>query len=258
MRKYLEGALAVVGFIAAMFTAQTASSDTKPDRAVTCFKAPKNSDIGALAIDACTSMIQSGQLTGTALAWPYNSRGVAYTFTGEFNLAIRDFDQAIRLKPEFAIAFFNRGRVYDQMNDMTARAIQDYDRAIQLKPDYAAAFYRRGGVYTSLGQKQAEAFRLRLTAQDSSLSQYKLAIQDFDQAILLNPDYVDALRARGLCYADLGENVRAIEDEDRVLQLKPDDAGALGIRGLAKLAAGDTAGGSADITRLKALSHDGH
>ena len=53
------------------------------------------------------------------------------------------FDQAIRLNPNFALAFYNRGNAYDGKGQPD-RAIGDYDQAIRLNPNYAKAFNNRG------------------------------------------------------------------------------------------------------------------
>jgi tetratricopeptide (TPR) repeat protein len=56
-----------------------------------------------LGIAACTRQIQSGRYEN--LAWLYNNRGSAYSAKGEHYRAIQDFDEAIRLDPEFANAY---------------------------------------------------------------------------------------------------------------------------------------------------------
>lgn len=50
------------------------------------------------------------------------------------------YDQAIRLNPDFADAFFHRGTARKTNGDL-AGAHQDYDEAIRLEPKYAKAFY---------------------------------------------------------------------------------------------------------------------
>jgi len=52
---------------------------------------------------------------------------------------LRDYTEAIRLKPDFAIAFHNRGLARRAKSDVES-ALQDYNEAIRLKPDYADAF----------------------------------------------------------------------------------------------------------------------
>jgi tetratricopeptide (TPR) repeat protein len=57
--------------------------------------------------------------------------------------AIEDLDQAIRLNPNYALAFSSRGLAYARKGQPD-RAIQDYDQAIRLNPKYADAFSNRG------------------------------------------------------------------------------------------------------------------
>jgi S1-C subfamily serine protease len=93
----------------------------------------------------------------------YNNRGRARQNLQDYQGAIKDYDQSIRFKPSFPAAFFNRGRVRAELRDYRG-SIADYDQAIRIKPDYAMAYAGRG-----------EA-RLRL-------QEYQGAITDFDQAI---------------------------------------------------------------------------
>ncbi|MBN1694163.1 tetratricopeptide repeat protein [candidate division WOR-3 bacterium] len=50
--------------------------------------------------------------------------------------AIRDFDKAIQLNPEYVDAYYYRGNAYRSKGDY-AKAIQDYDKAIELNPESA-------------------------------------------------------------------------------------------------------------------------
>jgi len=52
----------------------------------------------AARIDGCTALIASSQGTA-ALAIAHNNRGNAYTANGDFDRAIPDFDQSIKLDP---------------------------------------------------------------------------------------------------------------------------------------------------------------
>ena len=57
--------------------------------------------------------------------------------------AVLRYDQAIYLKPDYTIAYNNRGLAKNYLEQYDA-AIADYDRAIRLKPDFAEAYYNRG------------------------------------------------------------------------------------------------------------------
>ena len=63
---------------------------------------------------------------------------------------------AIRLDPDDALAYNNRGNAYYYLGEYQ-RAIQDYDKAIQLDPDYANAYQGRGLAYHYLGEYTKQA-----------------------------------------------------------------------------------------------------
>jgi len=87
----------------------------------------------------CTAVIKAGEWIIAQLVAAYNNRGVALRPNGELDRAIEDYDQAIRLMPDYYVAINNRGVALMARGELD-RAIADFDRVIQLKPDYLAAF----------------------------------------------------------------------------------------------------------------------
>jgi tetratricopeptide (TPR) repeat protein len=83
---------------------------------------------------------QTGALQNATI---YNQRGLAKENKGDFDGAMAEFNQAIRLNPKNAIAYFNRGRVKETEGDLDG-AIADFTQAIGFNPRYAAAFKNRG------------------------------------------------------------------------------------------------------------------
>ncbi|MBM3150059.1 MAG: tetratricopeptide repeat protein, partial [Chloroflexi bacterium] len=55
---------------------------------------------------------------------------------GKLDLAISDFNKAIELRPNYALAYFNRG-ITLQLKGDTMAAIADYNKAIQLSDNVA-------------------------------------------------------------------------------------------------------------------------
>ena len=75
--------------------------------------------------------------------------------------AIAYFDQAIKVSPQFAPAYNNRGRAYHLQRELN-RAIADFDKAIEFDPGYADAYENRAGARQDGGQGElAEADRAR-------------------------------------------------------------------------------------------------
>ncbi|HQI71868.1 MAG TPA: tetratricopeptide repeat protein [Smithella sp.] len=70
------------------------------------------------------------------------------------------------------------------------------------------------------------------------LGSYQQAIDDYNQVIRLKPDYADAYNNRGLAYGKLGQYQQAIADFNEAIRLKPNYAGAFNNRGLAYLLQG--------------------
>jgi len=69
---------------------------------------------------------------------------------------LRCYSEAIRLQPDFAQAFYNRGVVRDKKGDMRD-ALRDYTEAIRLDPADPDAFYNRGDARKIKGDKEGAA-----------------------------------------------------------------------------------------------------
>jgi lipoprotein NlpI len=172
-----------------------------------------------LALAHCTRALESGQLSDAGRALTLNNRGNAHQNKRDFDRAVQDYDEAIRLDPDSALAYNNRGSAYQHRGDYD-RAIQDYDRAIKLDSGSALAFNNRG---------RAHHFR----------ENYAQAIKDYDEAIDLNPDYALAFYNRGLARFDQGLYIGSVPDFVRALSLDPANPyRAIGLY-IAKARAGD-------------------
>jgi tetratricopeptide (TPR) repeat protein len=209
-------------------------------------------DIDADAsISACTALI--GSATGDTLAKAFTYRGFSYLKKNRYELAIEDFNQAIRLNPDNAWALANRGNAYFNLRQ-PERALEDYDQALKLNPvGYATLFYGRGAIYRGRGEPGRaitqfnEAIRLKPDFPEAlngrgmayfDNGQFGLAIGDYGQALRFRQDYLSALQNRGNAYAAKGQYDRAIEDYDKAIGLQAVPA-AFSKRGIAYRAKGD-------------------
>jgi tetratricopeptide (TPR) repeat protein len=94
-------------------------------------------------------------------------RGVDAASTGDSDQALADFNEAVRLKPDNAEAYMNRGNIHSSIGNPD-QAMADYNKAISLRPDFAAAYVNRGNLY----EKQKD---------------YAHARKDWEQALHLDP-----------------------------------------------------------------------
>jgi tetratricopeptide (TPR) repeat protein len=72
------------------------------------------------------------------------------------------------------------------------------------------------------------------------------AIQDFDRAISLDPNYANAFNGRGVAYQAKGDNDRAIQDYGQAIRLDPGNANALNGRCWLRAASGQLQAALAD------------
>ncbi|MCH8008749.1 MAG: fused MFS/spermidine synthase [Chloroflexi bacterium] len=115
-------------------------------------------------------------------------------------------------------------------------ALEEYTLAIELT-DFAQAHNNRGAVYARIGQAER-------------------AIQDYHEAVRLEPQYALAYFNRGAAYLDLGQFQRAIDDLDEATRLDTGLAGAYASRAVAYTALGEDAQAAADIDRALELGFD--
>jgi uncharacterized caspase-like protein/Tfp pilus assembly protein PilF len=135
------------------------------------------------------------------LARAFWGRGISYTWKDDDTRAIADFDEAIRLNPKLAGVFFERGKAHARKGD-DARAIADLDEALRIDPKFTGAFFERGKAHARKGDDAR-------------------AIADLDEAIRLNSKLADAFIERGNAYSRKGASSQALEDYRRALELDP-------------------------------------
>ncbi len=140
----------------------------------------------------------------------------------------------------------DRGMTYLEQGDYR-KAIDAFDEAIGLDPRDAIAYYNRGVAYYSLDRSEQVRGGLDL---------YQLAIQDFNDAIRLNPQ-ADAYYSRGVAYRKLGQFERAIEDFDEAIRLNPQYAEAYYNRGGVYGVIGKSIEAELDLAKAKELGIGG-
>jgi tetratricopeptide (TPR) repeat protein len=164
---------------------------------------------GEIAIEACSRAIKSGRYKGHDLARQYMYRGVERSLKKDYELALADYGEALRIDKKYADAFFNRCVLYNVKEDYD-RALADCSQAVKLGPSpdaTAPTSERRLANDHARSDYSSERGFAYLKKND-----YDRAIIDLDNAIRLNPDNGRALKSRGLAYQAKGETARADAD----------------------------------------------
>jgi tetratricopeptide (TPR) repeat protein len=186
-------------------------------------------------ISACSALIESGaQQHGLA----YQQRAFLRMQAGDYDGALSDFNDAIRLEPT-AWSYIGRADVWQLTNDRD-RAIADFSEAIRLEPGNVRAFSGRAAnwvVKKEFDRAIADFDKvIRLQPKDASLrvdrgdvwqrkGDLDRAIADYDEALRLDPKSLQGLAARGLAWREKGDLDRAMADFDEAVRAAPDWAG---------------------------------
>src|SRR5262249_853252 len=116
---------------------------------------------------------------------------------GDFDKATKDNDEAIRLDPEYMVAYYHRGIAWQRKGGYD-RAINDFNEAIRLDPEYVHAYNRCATVW--------------LAKKD-----YGEAIHTYEQAIRLVPDHPHAYGGLALLLATCPEST--VRDGKRAIRM---------------------------------------
>jgi tetratricopeptide (TPR) repeat protein len=169
-------------------------------------------------------------------------RGIRFASKGEYQKAIADFTEALKLDQEMSKAYLLRGRAYcaiasnvividkkfervhvlsnagRQLKKEEQRAyeqaITDFTETIRLDENNVVAYLDRGVTYAQKGD-------------------YDKAIADFTEAIRLDPNFAVAYNDRGCAYDEKKDHDKAITDYTEAIRLNPNYALAYYNRGCA-------------------------
>lgn len=96
--------------------------------------------------EACDRLIKGGRLSGLDLAVAYFGRAWMQQLANQWDAAIADYSEAIKLNPNHYIAHNGRGWMYIQRGELD-KALADFDRSIEInRPNNALAFANRAEV----------------------------------------------------------------------------------------------------------------
>jgi tetratricopeptide (TPR) repeat protein len=150
-------------------------------------------------------------------------------------------EEAIRLKPDYAMAWHNRALAYSHLG-RPDKAVGDFSRALELRPKWGQAYVLRGREYLVLRQRDkaradfATAVKLMPLCAFRGyawlkLGQSKKALADYAKVVEREPGNADAWCGLGLAYGNLRQHQKAVDASSEAIQIDPDYAMAWYCRG---------------------------
>ena len=183
----------------------------------------------------------------------------------DFKTAIEFYDAAIRLKPEFPEAEFQRALAL-LFSNRKDEALKGFNRAVELRPDWAFAYARFGSqLSTYLNDPRngepilRKAIELEPDNEEAlvALADVRAAAGDRNEALVLSRRATSSKQAtaatwrkRAFIEVGAGDPVAALASLDRALTLEPDNLGAIDQRAKLLLDLGDKARAIEDIRVL--------
>jgi tetratricopeptide (TPR) repeat protein len=218
---------------------------------------------------ACTELLDSGELADADKAAAHANRGAAHYEAGDVTAALRDYEASLRIEPNMPLAIMGRAGILIDSGQLDAA--EPLVQQLIESGEYAAqASYYAGNIALARGQSDAAiAAYDRAIAADGRhafayanrgaakqrLENYAGAIEDYDAAVRINPQLPQAYA--GLCWSRV-----LMEDGDQAQARSAADAAAAGdprnvqgqlCRGLLQLRAGEWADAQASYEAALAV-----
>lgn len=195
-------------------------------------------------------------------------RGVVRERVGRVSDAVADFNQAIKLFPEFPVVYNNRGSLLVRIGAHN-EALKDFNRALSLAPGYAAAYSNRAGALVQLNQlddavdSYTAAIRLTPAIVEPlagragayiALQRPRAALRDLTRAIATDARFSLGYRQRADAYLALDEFGAAAADLSRAIAFDPVNAEYYLSRGKAYMRGRDPAAAMRDFSKAIELT----
>lgn len=183
------------------------------------------------------SLVSTPSQTGATASGP-SQAPAPQTLSAEAKTRLAPLDEAIKNNPQSAEAYARRGTVYYELN-RSDDAIRDLNQAIKLDPGYAGAYFILGAVYyyqKADFDRSIENFNKLLELQPGHVNGYSgrgqaharkgdvdKAIADFtthinlSEDIRVKPNVASVYLARAQAYQRKGDKDKAIADYKTIL-----------------------------------------
>ncbi len=142
--------------------------------------------------------------------YAYHNRGRVYYKEGEKNNALKDYDEAIRLKPDYANSYLGKGNFYNDRGEKGDKknALENYKKAIEFG-------HKTANIYVSVGD---------IYYYDNELKDDDKALSNYNEAVTLGYKNTNTYQIMGSIYYNKGNYNKALESYKKVIDLDSKNA----------------------------------
>jgi len=170
----------------------------------------------------------------------FNIRGACYAALGKLEDAVKNYESALAIKPDYSDVSYNLGNVLKDLGQLEDAA-ESYEKTLAIEPLYLAAQFNLGVTFQELGRLNdaAEQYekalnikpdnieaRINLGYIYQTLGELEDAIYQYQSILAIDSENEEALNNLGAVYRDLGHSDKAISYYKKALEVNPVFAGA--------------------------------
>jgi tetratricopeptide (TPR) repeat protein len=137
------------GLIAGLTVAASIAAASSADDTLDCFSADNDR-----RIIGCTALIERRDTSMAELSAIHAMRALAYSLKGQYGTAIKDYDVAIEMQPNFAVALNNRAWAYFRWGKAET-GLPDVEKSLKLAPTAAHSLDTRAHIKQVMGEPKA-------------------------------------------------------------------------------------------------------
>lgn len=168
-------------------------------------------------------------------------RGDIYGLIGHLDMAIEEYQRAVRLAPAFASLRLGLARLYGQQGAVD-KALAEVQAAVEIEPENALAHLQLGQVYLQLGRQEEGLSELRTATHLDPDDHFLRALvskfiyegggplaevrAELEAAVRLAPDVPHYRLSLAMLYQQEGNLDQALEESQEAARLDPDLAQA--------------------------------
>lgn len=188
-------------------------------------------------------------------------RGLTFFSKNQFDEALREYKEAIRLAPKMSAAYNDAGSAFFALGRYQ-EAVESFRQSINLDPQFAQAYFNLGLMYLKQG-REAEATQVFQSAANAYLvsgeehlkaSRLKEAEEAFLGVVRIDPHFYLPYLKLSFIYEDQLRHAEAIQAALKALALQPRAVSAHYILGRAYLALGQKSRAVEEYERLRSTS----